>query len=148
MKFLSLLCLFPALLTPLFADPLTDQLDALFEARIEVNEKYRDEFSAEAEELEKKEVREILVEGEKTYGQLWVDYLKRMKKNPDLIARAQVLRLELVGEIHDCYYNLEYAQSFSEEAAVRGKIVKWKKQLKKLAAAEKLLAKKKAPVKK
>ena len=147
MKTLSLLCLF---LTTTFASADKEalkRLDALFDLRIKANEEYRDEYAEEAMELENKEVREYLAKSEKKLGQDWVDFVKRMKANPDLGARIQFLRLELQGELNSCYYDLEYSDGVREQYKIRGDMVKWKKQLKELEEVETLL-KKKTPEKK
>lgn len=119
-------------------EELTKKLDDLFDLRIKVNEEYRDQFAKDAEDLENKEARDFLVKSEKEYGQVWVDFLKNMKTNPDLKARMQLLRIEIVGEINNGYYDLEYAEGFADRTEAKASIVKWRKALKQLEEAEEL----------
>lgn len=141
MKKLLALCLVLSSSLALANEELTKKLDALFDLRIKINEDYRDQFAEEATELENKEAREFLEKSEKENGQVWVDFLKRMKTNPDLKARIQLLRLEIVGEINNGYYDLEFAEGVKDQFKARGVITKWNKHLKELEAAEALLEK-------
>lgn len=143
MKPLIILCLaLTSVLAPANEEAIR-KLDALFDVRIKLNEKYAVDFVEDARELESKEAREFLVNAEKDYGQIWVAFLKRMKVNPDLKARAQLLRIEFDGELNNSYYDLEYAEGIKERFKIQGDIVKWKKHLKELEAAEALLEVKK-----
>lgn len=146
MKFLVLLCLALSTSLTLANKEALKRLDALFDLRIKKNEEYREQFSEEAAELENKEAREFLVRSEKENGQLWVDFTKRMKTIPDITARLQYIRLEIVGEIHTGYYDLEYAEGLKEQFSARSVIAKYKKQLRELESIETLL--KKAPAEK
>ena len=122
-------------------EELTKKLDNLFDLRIKTNEQYRDEFTSDAEELENKKAREFLTKSEKEYGQVWIDFLKRMKKSPDLQARLQILRIEIQGELQNAYYDLEYAFDITERVAANANIARWETQMTKLKEAEALYKK-------
>ena len=94
------------------------------------------EFLKDAESLGNPKVRELLVKSESDLGQHWIKYLGYMKVTPDLKARLLVLRLEIVNELNNGYYNLEDANSFLEKTQANASIVKWKKALKELEEAE------------
>ena len=90
----------------------------------------------DAESLSNPKVREFLVKSESDLGQHWIKYLGYIKVTPDLKARLLVLRLEIVSELNNGYYDLESAESFLEKTEANASIVKWKKALKKLEEAE------------
>lgn len=136
----SLLLIILALTSPVaFAnEELTKKLDALFDLRIKINEDYKVKFTEEAKDLRNEEAREFLVKSENKHGQVWIDFLKNMKTNPDLKARMQLLRIEIVGDLNTGYYDLEYAEGIKDRFKAKTAITKWKKALKELEEAEAL----------
>ena len=115
---------------------LNKKLDELFDLRIKIAKVQNEEFLKGAESLKNPKVREVLVKSESALGQHWIKYLGYMKVTPDLKARLLVLRLEIVNELNNGYYDLEDAESFLEKTEANASIVKWKKALKKLEEAE------------
>ena len=115
---------------------LNKKLDELFDLRIKIAKVQNEEFLKGAESLKNPKVREFLVKSESDLGQHWIKYLGYMKVTPDLKARLLVLRLEIVNELNNGYYDLEDAESFLEKTEANASIVKWKKALKKLEEAE------------
>ena len=115
---------------------LNKKLDELFDLRIKIAKVQNGEFLKGAESLKNPKVREFLVKSESDFGQHWIKYLGYMKVTPDLKARLLVLRLEIVMELNNGYYDLESAESFIEKTEANASIVKWKKALKKLEEAE------------
>ena len=115
---------------------LNKKLDELFDLRIKIAKVQNKEFLKDAESLGNPKVRELLVKSESDLGQHWIKYLGYMKVTPDLKARLLVLRLEIVNELNNGYYNLEDANSFLEKTQANASIVKWKKALKELEEAE------------
>jgi len=101
-------------------------LNDLLDRRIEINKKYRDQYTEEAGEAEFAEKLQPL---EKEIGQGWVDYLTYVKSLKDEKLKEQVLRLELLQELSGCYYDLEYAEGLLEKAKLRGKIKGWEREL-------------------
>ena len=115
---------------------LNKKLDELFDLRIKIAKVQNEEFLKDAESLSNPKVREFLVKSESDLGQHWIKYLGYIKVTPDLKARLLVLRLEIVSELNNGYYDLESAESFLEKTEANASIVKWKKALKKLEEAE------------
>ena len=115
---------------------LNKKLDELFDLRIKIAKVQNEEFLKGAESLKNPKVREFLVKSESDLGQHWIKYLGYIKVTPDLKARLLVLRLEIVSELNNGYYDLESAESFLEKTEANASIVKWKKALKKLEEAE------------
>ena len=115
---------------------LNKKLDELFDLRIKIAKVQNEQFLKDAESLSNPKVREFLVKSESDLGQHWIKYLGYIKVTPDLKARLLVLRLEIVSELNNGYYDLESAESFLEKTEANASIVKWKKALKKLEEAE------------
>ena len=115
---------------------LNKKLDELFDLRIKIAKVQNEEFLKGAESLKNPKVREFLVKSESDLGQHWIKYLGYMKVTPDLKARLLVLRLEIVNELQNSYFNREGATSFLEKTEANASIVKWKRALKKLEEAE------------
>ena len=115
---------------------LNKKLDELFDLRIKIAKVQNEEFLKDAESVENPKVREFLVKSESDFGQHWIKYLGYMKVTPDLKARLLVLRLEIVNELQNSYFNREGATSFLEKTEANASIVKWKRALKKLEEAE------------
>ncbi len=110
--------------------PAADEtLDQLLSRRIQLNEKYRDEFTKDAAESP---LAKDLQPLEKKIGQQWVDYLTYVKAQKDDKLKAYVIRLELLDELRGCYYDLEFAEGVHEKVRLKLSIGKWKKELKKL----------------
>ena len=136
MKKLSIVILAISTSFGLANQELNKKLDELFDLRIKIAKVQNKEFLKDAESLGNPKVRELLVKSESDLGQHWIKYLGYMKVTPDLKARLLVLRLEIVNELNNGYYNLEDANSFLEKTQANASIVKWKKALKKLEEAE------------
>jgi len=136
MKKLSIVILAISTSFGLANQELNKKLDELFDLRIKIAKVQNKEFLKDAESLENPKVRELLVKSESDLGQHWIKYLGYMKVTPDLKARLLVLRLEIVNELNNGYYNLEDANSFLEKTQANASIVKWKKALKELEEAE------------
>ncbi|MDC0324870.1 hypothetical protein OAL42_02245 [Akkermansiaceae bacterium] len=136
MKKLSIVILALSTSFGLANQELNKKLDELFDLRIKIAKVQNEEFLKDAESLGNPKVRELLVKSESNLGQHWIKYLGYMKVTPDLKARLLVLRLEIVNELNNGYYNLEDANSFLEKTQANASIVKWKKALKKLEEAE------------
>ena len=136
MKKLSIVILAISTSFGLANQELNKKLDELFDLRIKIAKVQNKEFLKDAESLGNPKVRELLVKSESDLGQHWIKYLGYMKVTPDLKARLLVLRLEIVNELNNGYYNLEDANSFLEKTQANASIVKWKKALKELEEAE------------
>ena len=136
MKKLSIVILAISTSFGLANQELNKKLDELFDLRIKIAKVQNKEFLKDAESLENPKVRELLVKSESDLGQHWIKYLGYMKVTPDLKARLLVLRLEIVNELNNGYYNLEDANSFLEKTQANASIVKLKKALKELEEAE------------
>ena len=136
MKNLSIVILAISTSFGLANQELNKKLDKLFDLRIKIAKVQNKEFLKDAESLGNPKVRELLVKSESDLGQHWIKYLGYMKVTPDLKARLLVLRLEIVNELNNGYYNLEDANSFLEKTQANASIVKWKKALKELEEAE------------
>ena len=136
MKKLSIVILALSTSFGLANQELNKKLDELFDLRIKIAKVQNEEFLKDAESLGNPKVRELLVKSESDLGQHWIKYLGYMKVTPDLKARLLVLRLEIVAELNNGYYDLEDAESFLEKTDANASIVKWKKALKKLEEAE------------
>jgi exonuclease VII small subunit len=136
MKKLSIVILALSTSFGLANQELNKKLDELFDLRIKIAKVQNEEFLKDAESLGNPKVRELLVKSESDLGQHWIKYLGYMKVTPDLKARLLVLRLEIVNELNNGYYNLEDANSFLEKTQANASIVKWKKALKELEEAE------------
>ena len=136
MKKLSIVILALSTSFGLANQELNKKLDELFDLRIKIAKVQNEEFLKGAESLKNPKVREFLVKSESDLGQHWIKYLGYMKVTPDLKARLLVLRLEIVNELNNGYYDLEDAESFLEKTEANASIVKWKKALKKLEEAE------------
>jgi exonuclease VII small subunit len=136
MKKLSIVILAISTSFGLANQELNKKLDKLFDLRIKIAKVQNKEFLKDAESLGNPKVRELLVKSESDLGQHWIKYLGYMKVTPDLKARLLVLRLEIVNELNNGYYNLEDANSFLEKTQANASIVKWKKALKELEEAE------------
>jgi exonuclease VII small subunit len=136
MKNLSIVILAISTSFGLANQELNKKLDELFDLRIKIAKVQNKEFLKDAESLGNPKVRELLVKSESDLGQHWIKYLGYMKVTPDLKARLLVLRLEIVNELNNGYYNLEDANSFLEKTQANASIVKWKKALKELEEAE------------
>ena len=136
MKKLSIVILALSTSFGLANQELNKKLDELFDLRIKIAKVQNEEFLKDAESLGNPKVRELLVKSESDLGQHWIKYLGYMKVTPDLKARLLVLRLEIVNELNNGYYDLEDAESFLEKTEANASIVKWKKALKKLEEAE------------
>ena len=136
MKKLSIVILAISTSFGLANQELNKKLDELFDLRIKIAKVQNKEFLKVAESLRNPKVREFLVKSESDLGQHWIKYLGYMKVTPDLKARLLVLRLEIVNELNNGYYNLEDANSFLEKTQANASIVKWKKALKELEEAE------------
>ena len=115
---------------------LNKKLDELFDLRIKIAKVQNEEFLKDAESVENPKVREFLVKRESDFGQHGIKYLGYMKVTPDLKARLLVLRLEIVNELQNSYFNREGATSFLEKTEANASIVRWKRALKKLEEAE------------
>ena len=136
MKKLSIVILAISTSFGLANQELNKKLDELFDLRIKIAKVQNKEFLKDAESLGNPKVRELLVKSESDLGQHWIKYLGYMKVTPDLKARLLVLRLEIVNELNNGYYNLEDANNFIEKTQANASIVKWKKALKELEEAE------------
>jgi exonuclease VII small subunit len=136
MKKLSIVILAISTSFGLANQELNKKLDELFDLRIKIAKVQNKEFLKDAESLGNPKVRELLVKSESDLGQHWIKYLGYMKVTPDLKARLLVLRLEIVKELNNGYYNLEDANSFLEKTQANASIVKLKKALKELEEAE------------
>jgi exonuclease VII small subunit len=136
MKKLSIVILAISTSFGLANQELNKKLDELFDLRIKIAKVQNKEFLKDAESLGNPKVRELLVKSESDLGQHWIKYLGYMKVTPDLKARLLVLRLEIVNELNNGYYNLEDANSFLEKTQANASIVKLKKALKELEEAE------------
>ena len=108
-------------------------LDKMLTERIKMNEKYRDEYAKDAEDSP---FAKDLVPLEKKIGQGWVDYLTYVRSLKNQKLKKQILKLELLGELSYCYYDLEAAEGLIEKASLRSKIAKWKKEIAKLESID------------
>lgn len=111
------------------AEPVT--LDSLLDLRIKANEEYRDEFVEDAKETA---YSRILAPLEHKLGQEWVDYLKFVKASKDKKLKIHALRLELLTEIREGYFTLEYAESNEERKEAQADLRVWKEQYEYLKA--------------
>lgn len=114
---------------PARADEEADALDRMLKDRIKLNAKYGDEYAKGAKDSP---FAKDLVPLEKKIGQGWVDYLKYLRTLKNHTITKQVLKLEYMTELSGSYYDLEIAEGLVEKAAIRGDILKWKKELARL----------------
>ena len=126
MKKISFLVLLCSLVGFASGEDAPETLNDLFDRRIKVNEKYRDEFTREAADLE---FAKQLVPLEKELGQEWVDYLKYVKSLKDDVIRKQVLRMEILEELTGSYSEAQWPEDDISKMQALADIRRWKTEL-------------------
>lgn len=101
-------------------------LDKELDERIELNKKYKTDFTEDAKESD---LAHELVPLQSRNGQDWVDFLTYVRKSEDIQLKVYVLRIELQTELIGYYYDLEYAESFAEKSEIFKEIEKYKAKL-------------------
>ena len=112
-------------------------LDAMLDQRIKEHEEYREK---NVEQAKGYAVAKRLVPVEEELGQGRVEFRRSVKASDDEQMKIQVLRLELLDEIRECYILLEIAQSREVGEPALKKLELWKKRyddLQKLAETKK-----------
>ena len=140
MKYLLLSVLLLTSLKGVMAEEELLSLDAMLDQRIKEHEEARDK---NVEQAKGYSVAKSLVPVEQDLGQGRVDFLRAVKDKGDEQLKIQILRIELLDEIRECYILLEIAQSREVGEPALKELEKWKKRyadLQKLAETKKSAA--------
>lgn len=113
-------------------------LKAMLDTRIEAVDGYTEESIEYAKETE---FTEELTPLEKRIGDEYKKVLKLTRASDNIELKIATLRLELLSEIVNEYYELEYPENAAAKVLAKGKIALYKKQLEEIDAYEKSLKK-------
>ena len=101
-------------------------LNEYLDERIKENKKMTKDFVKNAAESE---YNDELIPIEKKVGELWVEYLKDLKKSDNKLQKAKFLRLEYMNAIVIFYYDFEYEDSNPKKELLQGHIQQCHKRI-------------------